>query len=180
MEIRITTEQILKILNVISWIIFIGLCVEAGSYVFNAVFTVAFKPQAADYFGLSSLYAYDTGYFLVLLLMMFIVATLKTLMFYLIVKIVHHKKLDFSQPFNKEIRRFILNVSYLAFGISMFTAWGVKHAEWLTGKGIEMPEIHNLHFDGADVWLFMSIILLVIAQIFKRGIEIQSENELTI
>ena len=43
-----------------------------------------------------------------------------------------------------------------------------------------MPDIQYLKFGGADVWLFMGIILLVIAQIFKRGVEIQSENELTI
>jgi hypothetical protein len=30
------------------------------------------------------------------------------------------------------------------------------------------------------VWLFMSVTLFVIAQIFKRGIEIQTENELTV
>jgi len=33
---------------------------------------------------------------------------------------------------------------------------------------------------GADVWLFMGIVLLIIAFIFKKGIEIQSENDLTI
>jgi hypothetical protein len=33
---------------------------------------------------------------------------------------------------------------------------------------------------GADVWLFMGVTLFVIAQIFRRGIEIQTENELTV
>jgi hypothetical protein len=37
-----------------------------------------------------------------------------------------------------------------------------------------------LHLGGADVWLFMGVILYIIAQIFKRGIEIQAENELTV
>lgn len=43
-----------------------------------------------------------------------------------------------------------------------------------------MPDIQSLNLDGSDVWLFMGLILLVIAQIFKKGIEIQTENELTI
>ena len=34
--------------------------------------------------------------------------------------------------------------------------------------------------EGADIWLFMGVTLLVIAQIFKRGIEIQDEHELTV
>jgi len=47
-------------------------------------------------------------------------------------------------------------------------------------KGISMPDDNSMGFGGADVWMFMGIILLVIAQIFKRGIEIQLENDLTI
>lgn len=43
-----------------------------------------------------------------------------------------------------------------------------------------MPDVRQLSFGGADVWLFMGVTLLVIAYMFKRGIEIQSENELTI
>ena len=50
----------------------------------------------------------------------------------------------------------------------------------LVKKGVNMPDIQYLHLGGADVWLFMGVILFVIAQIFKRGIEIQTENELTI
>ena len=30
MDIRITTKQVLKVLEVLSWIIFIGLCIDAG------------------------------------------------------------------------------------------------------------------------------------------------------
>jgi len=43
-----------------------------------------------------------------------------------------------------------------------------------------MPDTQHLRLGGADVWLFMGGILFFIAQIFKRGIEIQTENELTV
>jgi hypothetical protein len=43
-----------------------------------------------------------------------------------------------------------------------------------------MPDIEHLRLGGADVWLFMGVTLFVIGHIFKRGIEIQSENELTV
>jgi len=45
---------------------------------------------------------------------------------------------------------------------------------------VKMPDTQHLRLGGADVWLFMSVTLFVIAQIFKRGIEIQTENELTV
>ena len=180
MEIKISTEKMLDILYVLSWIIFIGLCVEAGSFLFNAVFTTLFNPNAASYFGLSELYHYDAGYFAVELLLMGIPAIMKAIMFYLIVKVLQEKKLNLTQPFNKETGRLIFNVSYLAFGIGLFSYWGVRYTEWFVSLGIKMPDMQNLRLDGADVWMFMGITLFVIAQIFKRGIEIQSENELTI
>ena len=85
-----------------------------------------------------------------------------------------------SQPFNNEVRLFIIKVSCLAFGIGLFTAWGVKYTEWLVTQGVKMPDTQHLRLGGADVWFFMSVTLFIIAQIFKRGIEIQTENELTI
>jgi len=105
---------------------------------------------------------------------------MRALLFYLIVKIMHDKKLNIAQPFNKEMGRFIFHISYLALGIGLFSFWGVKFASWLASLGVEMPDIQNLHLGGADVWLFMGVVLYIIAQIFKRGIEIQSEDELTI
>lgn len=43
-----------------------------------------------------------------------------------------------------------------------------------------MPTLEQMNVGGADVWFFMTVILFVIGHIFKRGIEIQSENELTV
>ena len=180
MELKISTEQMLKILYVISWIIFIGVCNEAGSFIFNALFTLFINQDNADFFKLSDLYKYDSGYFSVVILFMSIVAVMRSIIFYLIVKILHDKKLNMAQPFNKEIGSFLFNVSYLSLGIGLFSNWGVNYTDWFIGQGVKMPDIQHLRLGGADVWLFMGVTLFVIAHIFKRGIEIQSENELTI
>lgn len=183
MEIKITTKQMLKALTILSWVIFIGLCVEAGGVIFNTIFAVFINPANAGYFwaiDLSNLYHYDVGNFLVVTLYMIITSVMKALMFYLIVKVSQEKKIDLAQPFNQSLVRLISNVAYLTIGIGLFSHTGVKYVEWLIAKGIEMPAIQNLNLAGADVWLFMGITLLVIAQIFKRGIEIQDEHELTV
>lgn len=184
MEIRITTRQTLKVLYVLSWIIFVGVCIEAGGFIFNAFYTLVINPVGANRFweglDLSGLYKYDRGYFFVETLLMSIVAVMRAIMFYVIIKILHGNKLNMSNPFNNEVRRFILNVSYLSLGIGLFSLWGVKYAEWLVKQGVKMPDTHYLRLGGADVWVFMGVTLLVIAQIFKRGIEIQTENELTV
>ena len=184
MSITITTKQILLILHILSWIIFIGVCIQAGGFIFNTFFTLVINSAGAKQFwediDLSSLYAYDRGYFFVQTFLMCIVAVLKAILFYMIIKLLYNKKISMSQPFSKEVRRFIFGVSYLTLLIGIFSRWGVGYSEWLTKKGIEMPGIQYLGLGGADVWLFMCVTLYVIAQVFKRGIEIQSENELTV
>ena len=129
---------------------------------------------------LSGLYQFDHGHFFVITLTMIIVSVLKAIMFYHIVKLFTEKKLKISQPFSIELRRFILILSYLALGIGLFSHVGFKYSAWLTKKGAQSADLQSLHIAGADVWLFMAVILFVIVQIVKRGIEIQKENDLTI
>src|SRR5438874_8719185 len=103
MEIKINTKQMLKILYLLSWIIFVGICIEAGGIIFNAFFTLVLNPNDARHFwqqvDLSNLYKYDSGHFLVETLLMSIVAVMRACMFYLIVKILHGEKLNITQPF---------------------------------------------------------------------------------
>lgn len=180
---KISTKQVLNLLYVLSWIIFIGVCIEAGGFIVNAFFALA-KPSVVKYLwhevDLSDLFKYDHGYFFTITLVMSIVATMKAWLFYLIIKILHDKKLNMTQPFSKEVGRFIFTIAYVTLLIGLFSWCGVKYVEWLISQGVKMPDIQYLRIGGADVWLFMSITLFVIAQVFKRGIEIQTENELTV
>lgn len=180
----ITTKQILSVLHILSWIIFIGVCIEACGSIFSAFYTLVINPINAKTFwegnDLSGLYEFDRGHFFVETLLISITAVLKACMFYLIIKLLYNKKVSLSQPFSIEVRRFIFSIAYLTLFIGFFTAWGVKYTGWLVKQGVNMPDTQNLRLGGADVWLFMSVTLFVIAQIFKRGIEIQSENELTV
>lgn len=185
MEIKITTNQILKVLQILSWIIFIGLCIEAGGITVNTFITLFINPLGVENFWegneyLSSLFKFDQGHFIVITLTMIIVAVLKAIMFYLIVKLFTDKKLKISQPFSMELRRFIITQAYLALGIGLFSNSGFEYSVWLTKQGVKSTDLQSLHLAGADVWLFMAVIFFVIAQIVKRGIEIQKENDLTI
>jgi hypothetical protein len=50
---------------------------------------------------------------------------------------------------------------------------------WLAGKDIALKTF-ALFVGGGPEFLFLGAIVFVIAQVFKKGVEIQSENELTI
>ena len=181
---KVSTEQMLKILNVVSWIIFVGVSIEAGGFITNAFFTLLLNPVGARHFwqqvDLSGLYNFDRGHFFAQALMICIVAVTRAYLFYLIVKILYPKKIDVSQPFSKEMGAFVLKIAYATLLIGLFSLWGVKYAVWLQGQGVKMPDAESMRLGGGDVWLFMSVTLFVIGQIFKKGIEIQTENELTV
>jgi len=178
------TGQILKVMYVLAWIIFLGLCVDAGGIICNTFFTLVINPANANNMWLgvdiSNLYNYDSVQFLVIGIYMGITSVLKAIMFYLIVAILHDKKLNMVQPFNAAVGRFIYLLAYLSLGIGLFSCWGVKYVEWLTKQGVKMPDVSHLRLGGGDVWLFMGVTLFVIALIFKRGIEISDEHDLTV
>lgn len=178
------TAYTLKALQVLSWIIFVGLCVEAGGFITNSIATLMLSPEGSGKFwkevDLSALYHFNQSHYVVLSSLMIIATVLKALMFYFIVKIFHDKELNLSKPFNEVMKRFILIIAYLALGIGLFSFWGTKFAAQLVNQGVPLPDIQQLRFGGADVWLFMGVTLLVIAYIFQKGIDIQNENDLTV
>ena len=184
MEIRITTSHILKVLLLLTWIIFIGLCVEVGAIIVNTFITLFINPDAVKNFwegpDILVIYQLDTNHFVVLAIVMIIIAVLKALMFYSILKLLLDKKLDFTKPFNSHLKDFILKLSYFSLGIGLFTHCGSDFCLWLTSQGAEIASLESLNLTGADVWFFMAIILFIITQIIKKGIEIQTENDLTI
>lgn len=180
MKIVISSRHILTALIVICWMIFIGLLMDAGIILGHTVFALFINPKNAGYMGLASVYEANESYFVILTTLMSIVAIMKALLFYVIIHFFHKKKLDFARPFNVELGKFISNISYLALGIGLFSYWGQNHSKGLRALGLTLPEVQELKIGGADVWIFMGVTLLVIAQIIKKGIEIQSENELTV
>lgn len=180
----IKTDYILKALNVLSWIVFIGLCFEAGGFMVNTIATLMLTPEGTSGFwkevNLDAVYRYNESHYVTLAVLMIIAAVLKALMFYLIITIFYNKKFNLSKPFNETTKRFALNLGYLSLGIGFFSFWGSKVAETLAQEGVDIPDLQYLRLAGADIWLFMGIVLLIIAFIFKKGIEIQNENDLTV
>jgi hypothetical protein len=180
----IGTKQMLQVIYILSWILFIGICIEAGGFIFSTIYTLAINPANTNFYwaglDLTDLYHYDHGQFMVEMIHVIMVAVMRAILFYVIVKFLHDKKLNLSQPFNEATGRFIFSLSWISLFIGALSWWGVKYTDWLVKQGVKMPDIRHLRMGGADVWLFMGVTLYVIALIFKRGIEIQTENDLTI
>jgi hypothetical protein len=173
-------DFILKALNVVSWIIFIGLCIEAGALIFNFIFTL-FKPIATQniYKGLnlSELYEMKFAHYIGLMGFVVVLSILKAYLFYLVVKI--FMKLNLVKPFNVEIAQLIEKISFEAFGIAIVSIVAHEYTKQLIQSGYEVSSIET-YWDDTAAFLMMAAIIFVISQLFKKGIELQNENDLTV
>ncbi|MBP6184988.1 MAG: DUF2975 domain-containing protein [Saprospiraceae bacterium] len=173
-------DFMLDVLHVLSWIIFIGLCIEAGALLFNVILTL-FKPEAANniYKGLnlSDMHQNRFKHYIGLMAFIIVLAVLKAYLFYLVVKI--FMKLNLVKPFTREIATLIEKISYEAFTIALVSIIALQYTQWIIESGYEVSQI-EAYWDDTAAFLMMGAIIFVIAQLFHKGIELQNENELTI
>lgn len=171
------TSQILNTMKVVSWVIFIGLCIKAGAIITSSFVSLFINQEATQdlYLGLnlSSLYEFGVGYYVALLAFMILILALQAYIFFLVIKL--FSKFDEHSPFNPELSKLIIRISYISLFTGLVASIGTGYSKWLGKKDILVP------FDwGAEEFLFMSGVVFIVALFYKRGIEIQSENELTI
>jgi hypothetical protein len=143
-------------------------------------YAVSYQPNAAQYFFLDELVEVAPSKFVVLMIHMLIVAVLKALLFYSVLKLFTEKRFDLEKPFTIHLQKLLANMAYIALGISFFAALGTRYLKQLKAMKIELPDNETLFMGGADVWLSLGIILLILSLLVKGGIEMKQENELKI
>lgn len=173
---KTNTKKILEILKVFAWIIFIGLCIKAGAVIISFIVSLFNQEAVANlYLGQNLTEVYDSGFWPFLLTNSFLIIlpALKAYMFYLVVQLLSGINLD--QPFSQRVGSLLMNISRVALEIGIIAIIFNGYAKWLLKNGTQFE------FDGSSTeFLFLAGIVLVIAQIFKRGLELQNENELTV
>jgi len=174
------TDFLLKVLNVIAWIVFIGLCIESAALIFNFTYSMH-KPIVAHniYKGLdlSGLQAKNFAHFIGLMSFIVTISTLKAYLFYLVVKI--FLKLNFVKPFSIEIAKLIENISFEVFSIAIVGAVARQYTKRLMNSGYDISNAQE-YWNDTGAFLIMAATIYVIAQVFKKGIELQNENDLTV
>jgi hypothetical protein len=171
------TSIILTTMNVIFWVIFIGLCIKTGALLVSFFVSLFVNAAGAEnlYLGLnfSELYRFGIEHYVFVVSLKIVLTALKTYIAYLVVKI--FLQLNLANPFNTNVAALIAKISHYALGAGIVALLAAAYSEWLIKKGI--PIAQNW---GSSDYLFLAGIIFIIAQIFKKGIEIQTENELTI
>ena len=174
------TDVLLTGLKIISWVIFIGLCIETGALLFNYIYSL-FRTVATNnlYQGLnlSELYNQSTTLYSYLFSMVIFVSGLKAYVFYLVIKL--FMKLNLAKPCDEGVRYYITQISWFVFFTGMSSYIAHRFTKHLVQKGYEVDAVSHF-WSGTEAFLLMAAVLFVIAQIFKKGIELQHENDLTV
>jgi hypothetical protein len=170
------TEQILAVMNVLAWLAFIGLAIQAGAIMVSyGVSTV--NPEGAKnlYKGLNlyNVRQFNFWHYTVMVAFMVGLCVLKAYIAYLVIKIL--SKIKLASPFTVEVSAMMERISYYIFSLWL-TA--MVYDAYLTWLAKQLTGLEGNFVSGE--FIFLAGLVFVIAQIFKKGVEIQSENELTV
>jgi hypothetical protein len=170
------TESILTTMNVLSWIVFIGLLIQLGATLVS-YFVSIINPEMTKklYMGLDlySVIKLDFWQYSLVAFLMIVLLGLKAYTAYLVVQIL--SKINLEQPFTMRVALLIEKISHIIFATWAVSMLANAFHGWLLKNGL--PTTENWI---SGEFIFLAGVIFIIAQIFKKGIEIQSENDLTI
>ena len=169
-----------KFLTVIAWIIFVGLSIEACALLVNFIFTFfnpALLKNLYQKLDLSAMYNRSTATFYSMYTFILVIAFLKAALFYEVIKLV--SKLDLNRPFSSFVSKKITTISYITFSIGLISIVARETANNLSHKGFDINRLNEFWVD-SQAFILMAAVIYAIAIIFKRGIELQNENDTTI
>ncbi|HEY1060419.1 MAG TPA: DUF2975 domain-containing protein [Daejeonella sp.] len=167
-------------LTIVAWIIFVGLCIEAGGLIVNFIFSL-YKPEFVQNLyqklDLSEMYTRSKWDYFNMYTFILAISLLKAYLFYIVILLV--SKLDLAKPFNSFVSKQITQISYFTLSIGLLSSLAQHTAKNLLQQGYEIDILDQFWAD-SEAFILMSAIIYIIATIIKRGIEIQNENDLTV
>lgn len=175
-----TNNFIYRALLVIAWVIFVGLCIEAGGLLVNFFFSMyhpALVPNLYQKLDLTKMYSENKWDFFKIYSFILVIAILKAHLFYIVVRLMH--KLDLSNPFNAFVAKQILQISYYTFSIGLLSYIARETVKRIQVNGYVTADLNTFWAD-SQAFILMSAIIYIIAIIFKKGLAMQSEIDLTV
>jgi hypothetical protein len=160
------TKSLLIILNVLTWIVFVALLIKAGAMLFLYGYSLI-KPEVAGhlYKGLNMLDLRQTD-FLRYSALSIGFASLPAIQAYIAhIMIGIFTKMNLESPFTLETADRLRTISLLILGL-----WVATFVTKLLGGTLSLTTDH----------LFMAGLTFLISEIFRRGVDMQSEQELTV
>lgn len=167
-------------LYIVAWLIFVGLSIEAGGLLVNFFFSL-FKPEFVQNLyqklDLTEMYNHSKLLFFGIYSFILTISILKACLFYIVIRLMH--KMDLSKPFNTYVVRQISLISYYTLSIGLLSYIARQLVKNLKHHGFVTDNLNQFWAD-SQAFILMGAIVYIIATIFKKGVDIQNENDLTV
>jgi len=176
---KIKTEIILKVSKFLAFLGVIWYSILWGSQLTTLVSSFINPDWAKRTYevdlNLFSIREHSISFYVYAMCLTIAVSALKAFIWYVVFELL--SKLKLQTPFSMAVEKKLERIAYLLLAV-----WIVSSIFWKTyiyylsqATGIQLPANPS-----GDEYLFMAGIIYIISQVFKRGIEIQEENDLTV
>lgn len=167
-------------LYIVAWLIFVGLSIEAGGLIVNFFFSL-YKPEFVQNLyqklDLSDMYKGSKMAFFGIYSFILFISVLKAVLFYTVIRLMH--TMDLSKPFSTFVARQISHISYYTLSIGLLSYIARQLANNLMHYGFVTDNLNQFWTD-SQAFIFMGAVIYIIATIFKKGVDLQNENDLTV
>ena len=175
-----TNNFVFKSLHVVAYIIFIGLSIETGALIVNFFFSL-YKPEFVQNLyqklDLTDMFKASKMVFFGIYSFILFISVMKASLFYIVIRLMH--KMDLTKPFNTFVSNQILLISYYTLSIGLFSFIARELTKNLNHYGF-IPDQLNEFWADSQAFIVMGAVVYIIATIFKKGVDIQNENDLTV
>lgn len=167
-------------LYIVAWLIFVGLSIEAGGLIVNLFFSL-FKPEFVQNLyqklDLTQMYNDSKLVFFGVYSFILIISISRVCLVYTVIRLMH--KMDLSKPFSAFVGRQISLISYYTLSIGLLSYIARHLVKNLMHHGF-VPDNINQFWVDSEAFIFMGAVIYIIATIFKKGVDLQNENDLTV
>jgi hypothetical protein len=167
-------------LYVIAWLIFVALSIEACGLIVNFFFSL-YKPEFVhnlyQKLDLTEIYKSSRLAFFGIYSFILIISISKACLSYIVIRLMH--KMDILKPFSRFVSSQISQISYYTLSIGLLSYIARQLVKNLMHHGFVSDNLNQFWVD-SEAFIFMGAVIYIIATIFKKGVEIQTENELTV
>ena len=174
------STPIFQIMHVLTWIAFIALCFKAGALLVSYIILTFIDPQPAGKFYLTldlvPLKNFNEFYFHVLASGIILLTIGQALLFYCTIKI--FTELNLADPFHQKIAEQIRTISIYALIIGIFSNVLINFLKRIPVE--YFPSNLDSYINKGDNTIYFAGIIYILYLVFKRGIHLQQESELTV
>ena len=175
-----TNNLLYKGLLAVAWIIFVSLCIEAGGLMANfivSIYNPDFVGNLYQKMDLTEIYQHNPWAFFRIYSFILVLALLKAYLFFIVIRLMH--KLDFSHPFNDYVSRQISQLGYFTISIGLISYIAMESARKMNSGDFDLGSAAD-YWSDSQAYILMGAVLYIIATIFKKGVALQAENDLTV